>query len=154
MMDTVIRQWVRDKTQEGDHAMTEDNTGLQVESSDKKETPKKEIPGINIQLAMEQFGDDEEILELTLQSFVDNTPSVLEKLQKFDAEKIGDYVINVHGIKGICRNICAEEIAALAASLEQAGKSGDIAFIKENNNALIGIVEKLIADIKVWQGKP
>jgi CheY-like chemotaxis protein len=152
MMDSVIRQWVRDKTQEGDQIMPENNTEqLQAESSDKKEeTPRKEIPGINVQQAMEQLGDDEEIFELTLRSFVDNTPSVLEKLENFDAEKIGDYVITVHGVKGICRNICAEETAAMAASLEQAGKSGDIDFIKGNNAALIATVEKLIADINVW----
>jgi len=148
VMDSVIRQWVRDKLQEGGQAMSENKTGLLTESSGKKE-----IPGINMQQAMEQLGDDEEIFELTLQSFADNTPAVLDKLRNFEAEKIADYIITVHGMKGICRNICAEETAAMAASLEQAGKSGDIDFIKGNNAALISAVEKLLAAIKVWLEK-
>jgi signal transduction histidine kinase/CheY-like chemotaxis protein len=148
MMDTVIRQWVRDKSKEGDQAMSENKTEPQTKNSNKKE-----IPGINMQQAMEQLGDDEEIFELTLQSFADNTPQVLDKLRNFDADKAADYVITVHGIKGICRNICAEETAAMAASLEQAGKAGDIDFIKGNNAALIAVVEKLIADINVWLAK-
>jgi signal transduction histidine kinase/CheY-like chemotaxis protein len=151
VMDSVLRQWVRNKAQEGDKVqeggqiVSENNTEQRTESDNKKE-----IPGINIQQAMEQLGDDEEIFELTLQSFADNTPTVLDKLRNFEAEKIADYIITVHGMKGICRNICAEETAAMAASLEQAGKSGDIDFIKGNNAALIGAVEKLLANIKVW----
>jgi CheY-like chemotaxis protein len=147
MMDTVIRQWVRDKSKEGDQTMSENKTEPQTQTNNSN---KKEIPGINMQQAMEQLGDDEEIFELTLQSFVDNTPSVLEKLRNFNEEKAADYVISVHGIKGICKNICAEETAAMAASLEQAGKAGDIDFIKGNNAALIAVVEKLIADINLW----
>jgi len=147
VMDAVIRQWVRDKTQEGDEAVSESIIELRAESGKKS---MKEIPGIDMEKAMDQLGDDEEILELTLQSFVDNTPPVLDKVRNFSEEKVADYVITVHGVKGICRNMCAEEIASLAANLEQAGKSGDIDFIKRNNDAFIGVVEKLIADIKVW----
>jgi len=150
VMDSVIRQWVRDKTQEGDQAVSENNTELKTESGHEN---KKEIPGINMQQAMEQLGDDEEILEMTLQSFVNNSPSVLEKLRSFTVEKVADYVIYVHGVKGICRNICAEETAEMAARLEQAAKAGDVDFIKGNNDALISKVEKLIADTKVWLSK-
>jgi len=147
VMDAVIRQWVRDKTQEGDQAVSESIIELRAESGKKS---MKEIPGINMEKAMDQLGDDEEILELTLQSFVDNTPPVLDKIRSFSEEKIADYIITVHGIKGICRNICAEEIASLAANLEQAGKSGEIDFVKKSNDAFIGTVEKLIDDIKTW----
>jgi signal transduction histidine kinase/CheY-like chemotaxis protein/HPt (histidine-containing phosphotransfer) domain-containing protein len=144
-MDAIVRQWVRDKTREVDQVLLEDN-GVQKLSS----RHEKEIPGIDLQKAMTQLGYDEEILSLTLQSFVDNSPSVLEKLRSFNEEKIRDYTITVHGVKGICRSICAEEASALALSLEQAGKAGDIDFIKMNNNTLINIIEKLIADIKDW----
>jgi len=160
-MDAVIRQWVRDKAQEEARLqeeaklqdggkMSENNTGQQTESGNAESGNKKDIPGINIMQAMEQLGDDEEIFELTLQSFADNTPAVLDKLRNFDPEKVSDYVITVHGMKGICRNICAEETALMALNLEQAGKAGDIDFIKNNNDALIAAVEKLIADIRVW----
>jgi len=147
VMDAVIRQWVRDKSQEGDQAVSESIIEVRAESGKKG---MKDIPGINMEKAMDQLGDDEEILELTLQSFVDNTPAVLDKFRNFSEEKIADYIITVHGVKGICRNICAEEIASLALNLEQAGRSGDIDFIKKNNDTLIGVVEKLISDIKVW----
>jgi CheY-like chemotaxis protein/HPt (histidine-containing phosphotransfer) domain-containing protein len=147
VMDAVIRQWVRDKSKEGDQAVSESIIEVRAGSSKKS---MKEIPGINMEKAMDQLGDDEEILELTLQSFVDNTPSVLDKVRNFSEEKVADYIITVHGIKGICRNMCAEETATMALNLEQAGKTGDIDFIKKNNGALIGVVEKLIADIKAW----
>ena len=158
VMDSVIRQWVRDKVQEGEKPQEADKAqgGGQImpESNNEPQTggKKKDIPGINMEQAMEQLGDDEEILELTLQSFADNTPTVIEKLKNFTPEKIADYIITVHGMKGICRNICAEDTAAMAASLEQAGKAGDIDFIKKNNDALLVTVEKLLADIKVWLG--
>jgi len=148
IMDSVLRQWVRNKAQEGGQIVFENNAEQRTESSGKKE-----IPGIDMQQAMEQLGDDEEIFELTLQSFVDNTPTVIDRLRNFEVEKIADYIITVHGMKGICGNICAEETAAMAASLEQAAKSGDVDFIKGNNAALISAVEKLLADIRVWLEK-
>jgi signal transduction histidine kinase/DNA-binding response OmpR family regulator len=158
-MDAVIRQWVRNKEleearlQDGDKTMSENKTEQRTESGNTGSGNKKDIPGINLVQAMEQLGDDEEIFELTLQSFADNTPAVLDKLRNFDPEKISDYVITVHGMKGICRNICAEETAEMALNLEQAGKAGDIDFIKANNAALIAAVEKLLADIRVWLDK-
>jgi signal transduction histidine kinase/CheY-like chemotaxis protein/HPt (histidine-containing phosphotransfer) domain-containing protein len=148
MMDSVIRQWVRDKTREENQAgqaVPEINSGVRTGSR-----TGKDIPGIDMKRALEQLGDDEEILELTLQSFVENSPSALGKLKNFKPEEIGDYIITVHGLKGVFRNICAGEAAALSARLEQAGKAHDVDFIKGNNDALITVIEKLVVEFKEW----
>ena len=84
-------------------------------------------------------GDAEFIAEL-LGDFVSQTPELMEQIATAVAQ--GDAVTlgkAAHTLKGSARAIGADEFAAIAFELEQAGKQGDLA------NALEGDREKCLA---------
>ncbi len=61
-----------------------------------------------------------------------------EELQRFYAEEdIQNYTIKVHALKSSARIIGATGFSEKAQKLEDAGKRGDIAYIKENHEAFI-----------------
>jgi HPt (histidine-containing phosphotransfer) domain-containing protein len=108
------------------------------------------IPGIDAEAALELLDDDMEIYLAVLNSFVVNTPGALDNLRNVTKEKISDYAISVHGVKGICAGIGAMEASEKCKKLELMAKAGDLEGILARNDEVIKIVEKLIDDIKKW----
>lgn len=76
--------------------------------------------------ALEQVGEDEELLKELLEVFHDASASDLNKIkegvQQSDLEAVGDAA---HSIKGASASLGIEGIRAVAAELERAGRSGD-----------------------------
>ncbi len=56
---------------------------------------------------------------------------------------IENYTVKVHALKSSARIIGAGELSALAAKLEEAGKSGDLSFIKDNTDGLLAMYREL-----------
>jgi HPt (histidine-containing phosphotransfer) domain-containing protein len=104
-------------------------------------------PGFDVQTGVERFGGDEAIYHKILASYAQNTPPLLEKLRVVTEERLAEYAITAHGLKGASRSICAEEIGARAEALERAAKAGDFAFVEANNAAFLQATEDLIAQI-------
>ena len=63
--------------------------------------------------------------------------------ENYQTENIGDYTIEVHALKSSARMIGATEISALAKKLEDAGKSNDMEFIRENTDILLNMYREL-----------
>jgi hypothetical protein len=72
---------------------------------------------------------------------------LLESIKTVDFTKLSDYTITVHGIKGSCYDIYADNIGKAAAGLEAASKVGDIDYITEHNELFIKSALQLINDI-------
>ena len=126
-LDEVINQWVRDLEWEKSFAG---------------------ISGLDMNKGIERFNGDRETYTQVLQSFAVNTRLFLEAVEVVNEGNLPDYIINVHGIKGSCRGICAELAGDKADALENAGKAGDLDFVGANNPAFIAEVSKLISDIE------
>ena len=139
-LDLEIRRWLRDKSRETDH-MSEHVT-------QQTDSETGEIEGLDKEKALIQFGGSEETLWIVLQSYVDNTPALLEKIRTCTEEELTDYTLLVHGIKGTSYGICANVVGKQAESLEHAARQGDFKFISEHNTALIEATEALIERIK------
>jgi len=143
-LDTVIRNWVRDKNQEKllaetpDEFLAEDNA---VELRDFE----GEIPGLNIENGIERFGGDKNTYYQILRSFVPSTTELLESIKYVSEEVISDYAITVHGIKGSSRGICAYDLADLAERLELAAKAGDFEFVSANHPPFMESAFELMA---------
>ena len=58
--------------------------------------------------------------------------------------EIKDYITSVHGIKSALGNFGEKDASNDAANLENAGRSGDIAFIKEHTVPFIQALEKIV----------
>lgn len=95
--------------------------------------------------ALEQSGDDEELLAELLELFVDSGASDLEKIKQGmsaqDAEAVGDAA---HSIKGAAASLGMEGIRAAAYEVEKAGRAEDLdAAVK-----LVAGLESVMAQIK------
>jgi hypothetical protein len=109
-----------------------------------------EIPGVDTKKGLALYDDDEDFYLIALRSWVKNTPAVLEKLRSVTPESLPDYVINVHGVKGTCAHIGAEELKEKASGLEIMAKAGDLDGILKINESFLEDADALHKEIKNW----
>jgi len=151
-LDAVIREWVRDKEQEKlysrpDVQESPDATKMKdinLISFDKK------IHGLNAEKGLKRFNGDIDAYFNVLNSYAKNTPSLLEAAEKasINQRSLSNYETIIHGIKGSSRGICADEVADLAETLENAAHEGNYGYINTFNGNFIEITRKLISDIE------
>jgi len=112
------------------------------------------IPRVDEGIFNDLMDGDEDIYKSVLSSFITKTPDVIIKLKKVSNETLADYAITVHGFKGACANICAEEARKKAYSLELKAKAGDWAGVQAENAPFLKYVEEeLMPGLKDWYGK-
>lgn len=105
------------------------------------------VNGINFDEAIRQFNSMPKIYVRVLKSFFANTPTVIKKLQNPTAKTIDDYKITVHGLKGSCFGIGANDIAKLAESLEKEAGAQNLTAVLEKNDALLQQVRNLLDEV-------
>jgi len=108
----------------------------------------REIEGLDMAKGLERYNGDEKTYLRLLRSYAASVSSMLDAIETVSDDKIGEYKIKVHGIKGTSLDIFAEQAGKKAKELEEAAKAGDIGYIKDNNRAFIETVRKLISDIE------
>ncbi|MCL2243214.1 MAG: ATP-binding protein [Treponema sp.] len=108
----------------------------------------EEVEGLDIVKGLDRYGGDEKMYIKLLRSYADNVRTMLDVVENFSEDKIGDYRIKVHGIKGISLDIYADKIGHTAAELEEASKNADIDYIKINNTAFVEAAKKMICGIE------
>jgi len=151
-LDSVIREWVRDKEQEKLYSREELDDKPLSEQADMitRELLKKTVPGISIEKGLIRFDNDGEAYLEILGSFARNTPPLLEtaRMECTDKNSLNYYETVVHGIKGSSRAIFADEIGDMSEALEEAAGAGDFTFIASKNAEFITATEILISNIK------
>jgi CheY-like chemotaxis protein len=148
-LDSVIRQWVRDKSKEDIPDGQEDPgvQGIQDTVNSESMFAGWQVSGLDLPGALEKFGD-EETLQRILRVFVDETPALLEQMGRVDKEKLHDYAIIAHGLKGNCRGICAEQLGDQAEKLEHAAKAGEFDDIEAYNASFIRDTVAMLAQLR------
>ena len=106
-----------------------------------------EISGIDIKKGIERYGDDENVYMKVLRSYSACVSAMLKEIENFNEDKIDQYIIKVHGIKGTSLDILAGQTGNDAHDLEKAAKAGDINFIKERHPAFMESAWKLVNGI-------
>jgi len=161
-LDAIIRQYIRDEELEktltsqqviiGGEVVFDSRTGYDRRSSrgDRRKGANKllytaNIKGVDINKGIERFGGSSDVFQEVLKSFTINTRTLLETIENINSP---DYAVTVHGIKGSCRGIYAEEMGNRAEALEKAAKAGNTDFVKVNNQPFIEAVLELIAEIE------
>jgi len=146
-LDSVIREWVRDKEQEKLY-QREDVYRPPIHDDDKNwQALLKGVPGLIIEKGLSRFYDDKSAYIDVLRSYSRNTPMLLEKSRVVDADNLEEYATILHGIRGSSGGICAEETADIAEALERAALAGDYEYVVTHNDKMAVITRKLIADI-------
>ena len=115
----------------------------------------EKIPGYDIRKSLAEVDDDFESWREVTRVFIDTTPGILETLKARCEENDRQYLITVHGIKGVCYTVGAVDAGDMARELELRSKEGDTAFVRDNTGNLISTIEKLIVDLtELLEGIP
>jgi len=111
------------------------------------------VPGVDEKIFLDLMDGDEELYMSVLSSYIEKTPAVLNKLAAVTNETLSDYATTVHGFKGACANICAEEARKKAYSLEQKSRAGDWAGVQAENGPFLKYIDELMPKLKDWYSK-
>ncbi len=112
--------------------ISDDNTVLET-----VEQEEINIEGLNTKSALKLLGTKELFMSV-LETYYKGMDKKAEVIRShWEAKDYRNYTIEVHSLKSSSRQIGANELADLAASLEAAGNSGDIALIDEKTEQLL-----------------
>ncbi|MCL2008167.1 MAG: ATP-binding protein [Treponema sp.] len=142
-LDSIVKKWVRKK---------ENHIERVVENSAPADPaiPSGEIPGVDMDAALDLYGGEMDILISVLESFAANTQGVLTRMHSVTTENLSDYAVIVHGIKSVCGTIAAKEINKRALKLEMMAKAGDLEGVLAENDSFIIDAETLVNEVQKW----
>jgi CheY-like chemotaxis protein len=163
-LDTMIGQYVRNKEREKEISLQEASGTLERRQGndrrsskdrrclpdrrsgfDRRNVPRQHIEGIDLIAGLERFGGDVESYWEVIESYVLNTPALLDKLNEcLESDRMQDYGITVHGVKGSSRAICANDVGEVAEELERAAKAGNLEYVRSRHRFFIDRVQQLV----------
>lgn len=108
----------------------------------------KEIEGIDLKSGLARFGGKLDIYLRVLNSFLTSIPPKLARITEVCEENLPDYAITIHGIKGSCYGISANNLGKEAEKLEVLAIEKNIAEIQKLNPQFLKSAEKLLDDLK------
>ena len=151
-LDAVLRQFVRDKQRpetirEAEGKLSGTGAKHDRDAILKSLLEKTRISGVDVAAGMKRFNDVPTIYLDVVKSFVQNTPKFLTTLRDVTESTLSGYAVTIHGVKGSCYGICADEAGRMAEALEISAKSGDFARVMAGNETFIGKVEELLAQL-------
>ncbi|MDR0457078.1 MAG: response regulator [Treponema sp.] len=122
-LDEALDRWIpKEKRERGNEGRLTDN---------KEQNQNLSIPGIDTAKGIAMTGGTLAAYKQVLSLFCKDVEERLPLLQKAP-EALPAFVTHVHALKSASASIGAAEVSAQAAGLEAAGKTGDMAFIREN----------------------
>ena len=110
------------------------------------------IPGLDMEKGISMTGGRVEFYRKVLALFCEDVKIRLPAL-KTVPEDLSIFSGQAHALKGACASIGAEEISSRAALLEQAGKAGDMTFVRENLDGFVKDLGDLVENISGALGK-
>ncbi len=152
-LDAVLRRWIGNKHREEELSGADEGLAAAPSESRPGGTENSAaadlvIDGLDVPGALNRFSGDDEVLIGVLRSYAAGTRRLVSDLHEYVAtEKLDDYAIAVHGIKGSSYGICAREVGRLAEELERASKAGDLETVRSGHGAFAQAAEKLIEAI-------
>jgi CheY-like chemotaxis protein len=150
-MDMIINRFVRNKTLERGLSPSKDPETPPPEAGDAAAEgglgilAERFLEGMDFKAGLKRFSGNMEMYLDIVSSYFSQIPPVLEKIRAYTEEApVEDYRITIHNLKSTSYTIGAQLIGSMAEELERAAISGDPAFIKSHNKALIMALEKLL----------
>jgi signal transduction histidine kinase/CheY-like chemotaxis protein len=115
-------------------------------------SPLPNIPGVDTAKGIAMTGGTLTAYEQVLSLFCKDAEERLPLLQKApDAEALPALVTQFHALKSASASIGAKELSAHAQKLEEAGKAGDLTFIKGNSDSFVEQLTELVKEIQAWK---
>ncbi len=96
--------------------------------------------GVNVQLGLDYCCGEEDFYMEMLQMFYSQAAEKrAEIISLYEAANWPDYTVKVHALKSTSLTIGAERLAGQAKLLDQAGKKGNIEYIRQNHPKLLSL---------------
>jgi len=92
----------------------------------------KEIPGLDVDSALEAMNDMEDVYTDTVKLTVRLLPERIEKMDRFIVSDIKSFAVEVHGLKSVLKNIGSSALGSMAAGLERAAIENDTEYCNVN----------------------
>lgn len=100
--------------------------------------------GVNVQLGLDYCcGEEEFYLEMLRMFCSQAEEKKAEIISLYDTENWTDYTVKVHALKSTSLTIGAEQLANQAKLLEQAGKEGNLGYIRHSHPELLRLYDEL-----------
>jgi len=99
-------------------------------------TPARRIAGLSTNKGLQRYNNEKEYLSV-LRTYSNDIRSLLKKMEFVDDNKLEEYKIIVHGIKGASFDIFAGQVGDAAKGLEIAADIGDLEYIGKHNRLFI-----------------
>ena len=119
-----VRQWLPEE---------KIKKGYEIVDADSEDEDEISIPGLDVQSAVKMIGSPKLYMKIAKEYYRNITSNHKQLEQAYANEDWEDYTIKVHALKSSSRQIGAMDLAGKAEALENAGKAGDIDFIRKNN---------------------
>ncbi len=111
--------------------------------------PGPEMPVIDEDRLLEEFGGDQEILDELTALFLEHVPPLYEAIhtaaEQADAAALGT---NAHSLKGTCASFGAPRLARVCNLVEIQARTGDLESAQANLKALAEEYEKVLAAVQ------
>ncbi|MDR2531873.1 MAG: response regulator [Oscillospiraceae bacterium] len=155
-LNSVLNKLIRDKQppevieaarSQKNNAKENNHNGLSFDQSAAALLLGGGISGLNTADGLERYDGDVKTYLKILRLYAASTNSMLDTIENVSEDKLKDYEITVHGIKGSSFDIFAGQIGEEAKRLEEAAKDGDLDYIAEHNPLFLEAARKLICDI-------
>jgi signal transduction histidine kinase/CheY-like chemotaxis protein/HPt (histidine-containing phosphotransfer) domain-containing protein len=149
-LDAVLNRWVNGGQDAGAlWGPEEEKKGAAPRDEVLRRSAGGRADGIDLDAGVLRYGGRGPYLKI-LQSYVQHTPKLLEKLSAGSAESLSPeeaqaYIIAVHGLKGSSYGICANAVAGRAEELESAARAGEWEKVRSGSDFFIGEVKALLA---------
>ena len=147
-LDAVLKKYIYEKTDEETRRKVEEEYKNAKKTEPACEIPEIKIYGIDINEGMTRFGNNYKNYLKVLESFCTKIPEQVETVKNPTLENLPSYVITIHGIKGSCYGISANECGSIAQTLEVSAKAGNLDKVLELNGEFLEKIEKTINDIR------
>jgi signal transduction histidine kinase/CheY-like chemotaxis protein/HPt (histidine-containing phosphotransfer) domain-containing protein len=161
-LNAVLNRWIRDRQSAAVLQEAEKQSRERQEAVGGQFDPEGEwllehsVEGIDIAGALVRYGNSGAAYMPILKSFVIHTPLLLERLAKNLETSPDDYLIEIHGLKGTCNTIGAQEAGTLAGELESGMKNGNTERVKVRHGELEEKVRSLTEGLQrildEWEG--
>ena len=103
---------------------------------------------IDVLAAVESAEGNKDTFRFLLNSYHDNAAKNIRDLKNsFDTKDYTNYTIYVHALKSTSKMIGALNLSEKARLLEMAGKEGNTAYIEENHNEVMLLLDQVVNEI-------
>jgi CheY-like chemotaxis protein len=107
-----------------------------------------DIEGLDAVLGLERTGGLKELYLEVLNVYCQDVDTALPALKDVSEEHIKDFTIRIHALKSASANVGATALSSEAALLEDAGKRGDLQYIRERLDGFRERLEDLASRIR------